>query len=265
MTVHRLDAIRPEFFREFPWKVTARCATTSNVTIATGLNAGDTIDGVTLVAGDRVMLMGQSGGVTNGLYVAGATPVRSEHMCTGLDTLGSVIVVLEGTANGGKVFKNTNTGPITIDTTALTFAEFGAAGAPTTADYLVGTAQAGLSAEIVVGTTPGGELGGTWASPTVDGTHSGSAHSDFIAKAFVAAKGDLIGASANDTPAIVSVGTDGQVLTADSTQTAGVKWAAAVATGIGPILISDTPAGSPLVFADLIQNEAGTDLVYADL
>lgn len=52
----------------------------------------------------------------------------------------------------------------------------GAAGAPTTADYLVGTANGGLSAEIVVGTTPGGELGGTWASPTVDATHSGSAH-----------------------------------------------------------------------------------------
>jgi hypothetical protein len=49
-------------------------------------------------------------------------------------------------------------------------------GAPTTVDYLVGTASAGLSAEIVVGTTPGGELGGTWASPTVDTTHSGSAH-----------------------------------------------------------------------------------------
>lgn len=52
----------------------------------------------------------------------------------------------------------------------------GGGGAPTTADYLVGTAQGGLSAEIVVGTSPGGELGGTWASPTVDGTHSGSAH-----------------------------------------------------------------------------------------
>lgn len=41
------------------------------------------------------------------------------------------------------------------------------AGAPTTADYLVGTAQAGLSGEIVVGTVPGGQLGGTWAAPTV--------------------------------------------------------------------------------------------------
>jgi hypothetical protein len=41
-------------------------------------------------------------------------------------------------------------------------------GAPADADYLVGTANGSLSAEIVVGTSPGGDLGGTWASPTVD-------------------------------------------------------------------------------------------------
>lgn len=56
----------------------------------------------------------------------------------------------------------------------------GGGGAPTTANYLVGTADAGLSAEIVVGTTPGGELGNTWASPTVDTTHSGSSHAGVI-------------------------------------------------------------------------------------
>lgn len=48
--------------------------------------------------------------------------------------------------------------------------------APNDADYLVGTANSGLTNEIVVGTTPGGELGGTWASPTVDATHAGSTH-----------------------------------------------------------------------------------------
>jgi hypothetical protein len=50
------------------------------------------------------------------------------------------------------------------------------ANAPNDANYLIGTANSGLSAEIVVGTAPGGELGGTWASPTVDSTHSNSAH-----------------------------------------------------------------------------------------
>lgn len=44
----------------------------------------------------------------------------------------------------------------------------GGSGAPTTVDYLVGTADGTLVGEIVVGTAPGGELGGTWASPTID-------------------------------------------------------------------------------------------------
>ena len=52
----------------------------------------------------------------------------------------------------------------------------GAAGAPATNDYLIGTAHACITGEIVVGATPGGELGGTWACPTVDSTHGGSAH-----------------------------------------------------------------------------------------
>ena len=58
----------------------------------------------------------------------------------------------------------------------------GGSGAPTDADYLVGTANGTLSNEIVVGTTPGGELGGTWASPTIDSTHAGSNHNQPVRK-----------------------------------------------------------------------------------
>jgi len=43
----------------------------------------------------------------------------------------------------------------------------GGGGAPTGVNYLVGTADGTLSAEIVVGTTPGGELKGTWAAPAL--------------------------------------------------------------------------------------------------
>lgn len=57
--------------------------------------------------------------------------------------------------------------------------------APVGADYLVGTANGTLTAEIVVGTSPGGELGGTWASPTVDATHSGSAHASAMQEALL--------------------------------------------------------------------------------
>jgi hypothetical protein len=50
-----------------------------------------------------------------------------------------------------------------------------------------------------------------------------------IAKTIVDAKGDLIGATAADTPARLAVGTNGQVLTADSTAATGLAWAAAAA------------------------------------
>lgn len=45
-----------------------------------------------------------------------------------------------------------------------------------------------------------------------------------IAKALVDAKGDLIGATADNTPARVPVGANGKVLTADNTAAAGVSW-----------------------------------------
>jgi hypothetical protein len=49
--------------------------------------------------------------------------------------------------------------------------------------------------------------------------------SNAIQNAIVDAKGDLIGATAADTPARVAVGTNGQVLTADSTAATGLAWA----------------------------------------
>lgn len=51
--------------------------------------------------------------------------------------------------------------------------------------------------------------------------------SNAIQNAIVDAKGDLIAASASDTPARLAVGTNGQVLVADSGETTGLKWATA--------------------------------------
>jgi hypothetical protein len=64
----------------------------------------------------------------------------------------------------------------------------------------VGTASGLLSAEIPVGTTPGGELGNTWASPTVDATHSGSTHAAAQAAAEATAAGALSGHVASGDP-----------------------------------------------------------------
>jgi hypothetical protein len=66
-------------------------------------------------------------------------------------------------------------------------------------------------------------------------TYSGAAwvgfdDSNAIQNSIVDAKGDLISATADNTPARLAVGTNAQVLTADSTTATGLKWA--------------TPAGS---------------------
>ncbi len=59
--------------------------------------------------------------------------------------------------------------------------------------------------------------------------------SNAIQNAIVDAKGDLIAATAADTPARIAVGTNGQVLTADSTASTGLAWATPtpVATSLG--------------------------------
>jgi hypothetical protein len=110
-------------------KKSARVATTAAITIATALNVGDAIDGVTLADGDRVLVKNQTDASQNGLYLAGSSPVRAADANTNAEvTAGMFCFIEEGTVNGDNGFVLTTNDPITLDTTDLTFTQFNGAG-----------------------------------------------------------------------------------------------------------------------------------------
>jgi hypothetical protein len=78
-------------------------------------------------------------------------------------------------------------------------------------------------ADLLGGTT--GQVLSKASNTDMDFTWVAQDDSNAIQNAIVDAKGDLIGATAADTPARLAVGTNGQVLTADSTAATGLAWA----------------------------------------
>ncbi|RDL23126.1 phage tail protein [Pseudomonas jessenii] len=100
-------------------KQSVRVAATGNVV----LNGAQQIDGVAVIAGDRVLLSNQTLAKDNGLWIvangdwARATDANSSAKVTP----GLTVMVEEGTANGDSLWHLTTNAPITFGTTALTF------------------------------------------------------------------------------------------------------------------------------------------------
>lgn len=115
-------------------KQSVRVATTAAVNLATDLQTGDVIDGVTLAAGDRVLVKNQVSGSENGIYVAVAsgTALRSSDANGTIDTgelkPGTFAFVEEGTVNSDKGFVVSTNGTITIGSTAIAWTQFSGAG-----------------------------------------------------------------------------------------------------------------------------------------
>ena len=107
------------------WKQSVRAATTANITLS-GLQ---TIDGISVLAGERVLVKNQTTATANGLYNAasGAWTRTTDADANVEVTAGLTVMVEEGASQADSQWRLTTDGAITLGTTALAFAQIGAA------------------------------------------------------------------------------------------------------------------------------------------
>lgn len=120
------------FQRGLRWKEPVRAASTGNVNVA---SPGTTLDGVTLVAQDRVLLKNQTTGSENGVYIwtaSGSALTRALDFDAAAEVIGAAVTAMEGTTNANTVYTQ-NVEPVTIGTTTMTFVVVGGSGTTYTA------------------------------------------------------------------------------------------------------------------------------------
>jgi hypothetical protein len=203
-------------------KASVRVATTANLGATysnsapstltnSGAQAAIAIDGVTLVANDRVLVKNQTAGAQNGFYKVTTVGSGSANWVLTRTpdadaaselTAGAFTFAEEGTANGDNGYVLSTNGAITLGTTAITFEQFSGAGQITAGNGLtkngntidaVGTAnRITVAADTIdistsyVGqtsiTTLGTIAAGTWAATDVAVAHGGTGLSSFTGK-----------------------------------------------------------------------------------
>lgn len=100
-------------------QLACRCATVSNI----NLSGIQTIDGISLLAGQRVLVKNQTDQRQNGVYIVGSAAwIRATDFDESSDLKAGVFIyIAEGTVNKKKVFHLTTTGQIILGTTNIVF------------------------------------------------------------------------------------------------------------------------------------------------
>lgn len=115
-TVNQLNAA----VQGFSWKTPVRAATTANIT----LSGAQIIDGVSVIAGDRILVKTQTAGSGNGIYLVSASSwTRSTDMDVASEFLLATVFVSEGATLGNSAWTMTTPAPIVVGTTALVWAQ----------------------------------------------------------------------------------------------------------------------------------------------
>lgn len=121
-----------------------QAATTANITLATDVENGDTLDGVTLATGNRILVKNQTTKSQNGVYTVNASgaPTRAtDYDSTPEVDAGDFIFVEGGTVNGKTGWVQTNV-ITTIGTDAIEFTQFSGSGTYTAGTGLTLTGSA---------------------------------------------------------------------------------------------------------------------------
>jgi hypothetical protein len=143
-----------------------QCVATTNLTLS-GLQ---TIDGYTLLAGDRILLTGQTTASQNGpWYAASGAWSRTIEFPSGGSIGSRLVYVVGGTLNANTLWAMTNLTDVTIDTTAITWVK---TSAPLASPIFTGIVTApALSVSGLTGaTTATRYVGGTTGGPPTTGT-----------------------------------------------------------------------------------------------
>lgn len=118
------------------WKQPVRLASTTNGTLATAFANGQTLDGVALVTGDRILLKDQTTQTENGIYVVTAgAPTRATDADSTAELQAAAVYVTSGTVNGDKAFTQTTDNP-TIGSSNIVWAQIGGGTLPTAGNGL---------------------------------------------------------------------------------------------------------------------------------
>jgi hypothetical protein len=164
-------------------KASVRVAVSTAVTLA---SPGAALDGVTMAAGDRVLLMAQAAGAENGIWVwngAAAAMTRAPDADTSAEVNPGMFTFSEEGSNGDRGWVLTTNAPIALGTTALTFTQFsGGAGMVGTANRITVTGSQIDIAATYVGqasiTTVGTIATGVWNATDVAVAAGGTGASD---------------------------------------------------------------------------------------
>ena len=189
-----------------------RVATTANIT----LSGTQTIDGVSLSVGDRVLVKDQNTQTQNGIYVVASgswtRATDADNTPAGELAGGDFCLVLEGTVGSGYGYVCSNTSAITIGTTNITYAAFNAAKAVTAGSGLTESTPGTLdiatggvtSAMIADGTIVNADIN---ASAAIDQSKISGLSSSLALKANLAAPSFTGGVTVDSSGIIFTDGT----------------------------------------------------------